>query len=242
MDDLFGVEQKILDAAVLYSEELKNGAKFDPDRFDKLVKEYGRLLRQLRRATKVSDRATGNLNTSKVDLLGKVHTDALTGIYNRRFMEEYLKRVVKSAARSGGCLSVMMLDVDFFKKYNDTYGHSEGDACLRDVAQTIAGCLLRGDDFTARYGGEEFAVILPNTEESGARVIANKILEAVRLRDIPHEKNEAAGCVTVSIGLTTGCVTYGQDGCDFIKRADTALYKSKQNGRNRYTYINLKEE
>jgi len=242
MDDLFSVEQKILDDAVLYSKELRNGAAFDIDKFDELAKEYGRLLRQLRRVTKISDRTTGSLNTSKEDLLGKVHYDALTGIHNRRFMDENLKRVISSIARSGGCLSVMMMDIDFFKNYNDTYGHSEGDVCLKTVAETITGCLSRADDFAARYGGEEFVVVLPNTDESGARVMAIKILEAIWSCGIPHEKSEAAGRVTISIGLTTGIVEQGQNGEDYIKRADAALYQSKQNGRNRYTYINFKEE
>jgi len=242
MDDLFSAEQKVFDDAVLYSQELRHGAAFDPDRFDVFVKEYGRLLRQLRRATKVSDRATGNLHTSNEDLVGKVHFDALTGLYNRRFMEECLKRVIRTAARSGSCLSVMIMDVDFFKRYNDTYGHSEGDACLKAVAETIAGCLSRTDDFAVRYGGEEFVVVLPNTDETGARVIANKILEAIRARNIPHEKNDAAECVTISIGLTMGYIEYGHTGEDYIRRADAALYQSKKNGRNQYTYINFKEE
>jgi len=241
--DLFEHEQQIYDCAINRTiEVLRKNAHFDFKEYITIVKEYGKLLRQLRRATKISDRVTGNLNTSKVDLLGKVHFDALTGIYNRRFMEDNLSRVVKSVARSGGCLSVMMMDIDFFKEYNDTYGHNEGDACLKTVAETITGCLSRADDFAVRYGGEEFAVILSNTDESGARVMANKILEAIRSRNIPHEKNKVAGCVTISIGLTTSDVEQGYSGEDYIKRADIALYQSKQNGRNRYTYINFKEE
>jgi len=241
MEDLFAEEQKILDDGALYLEEARNGATFDTDRYAVLLDEYRRLLRQLRRATRVSDRTTNNLYESKQDLTDKVHFDALTGIYNRRFMEDNLKRILKSIARSGGCLSVLMADIDFFKRYNDTYGHSEGDACLKTVAEAIAGCLFRADDFVARYGGEEFAVILPNTDESGARFVANKILEAVRACDIPHEKNEVAGYVTISIGVTTSDVRQGQSGKDYIIRADTALYQSKQNGRNRYTYMDFDE-
>jgi len=207
-----------------------------------LAKEYGRLLKQLRRVTKVSDRTTKTLNTSKYDLLDKVHFDVLTGIYNRRFLEENLTRIIKSISRSGGQLSVLMLDIDFFKNYNDTYGHSEGDTCLKAVAEIIATSLTRADDFVVRYGGEEFAVVLPNTCESSAQLMADRILKNIRMRNIPHEKNEAAPCVTISIGLTTSEVEYMQSADDYIKQADKALYQSKQNGRNRYTYIDFKEE
>ena len=240
MGDLFSAEQQILDDALSYAAEIKNGAAFDSDKYHQLVKEYGRLLRQLRRVTKLSDRTTVTLNESKHDLLGKVHFDALTGIYNRRFMEDSLRRIIKSLSRSGGVLSVLMMDIDFFKKYNDTYGHSVGDACLKAVAEAIAKSLSRADDFVARYGGEEFAVILPDTDESGGRVIADKILENIRARNIPHEKNEAADRVTLSIGLTTNNANHRQNGDDYIKRADIALYQSKQNGRNRYSFIGFK--
>ncbi|MCL2702752.1 MAG: GGDEF domain-containing protein [Defluviitaleaceae bacterium] len=242
MEDLFGIEQNVLDEAVKYAAELKNGAAFEPSKFETIVKEYGRLLKQLRRVTKISDRTTVTLNTSKHDLLDKVHYDALTGIYNRRFMEDSLKRIVRSLSRHGGTLSVMMMDIDYFKKYNDTYGHSEGDTCLKAVAEALAGCLSRADDFVARYGGEEFTVILPDTDQSGARVMANKILRCVRALEIPHEKNEAASCVTISIGVTTSEVAHAHQGVDYIKRADEALYQSKQRGRNRYTYVDFREE
>jgi diguanylate cyclase (GGDEF)-like protein len=157
-------------------------------------------------------------------------------------MEDNLKRVIKSILRSGGgLLSVLMIDIDFFKKYNDTYGHSDGDVCLKSIAKVLAACVMRPDDFAARYGGEEFVVILPNTDESGACGIADKILKSVQACGIPHIKNEAADCVTVSIGATTVHVDPAHDGGDYIKRADEALYISKGNGRNKYTYLAFEE-
>jgi len=242
MDDIFSDEQEILDNAVAYSTGLENDSNVDKARYDGIVKEYGRLLKQLRRVTKLSDRASGDLNKSKHDLMDKVHFDALTGIYNRRFMEDSLKRILKSLARSGGTLSVLMMDVDFFKKYNDNYGHSEGDACLIAVAKALSASLSRADDFVARYGGEEFVVVLPDTDESGARVIAGRVLSNVRAQNIQHEKNEAADHVTISIGVTTSGVKQEQSGDDYIKQADKALYMSKQSGRNRYTFIDFEEE
>ena len=169
-------------------------------------------------------------------LLEEVHHDALTGAYNRRFMEDSLKRVLRTLSRSGGTLSLLMIDVDFFKKYNDAYGHTLGDRCLKAVAEALEQSVTRADDFVARYGGEEFAVILPNTGESGARLIANKLLGSVRDRNILHESSDAAPCVTVSIGVTTGRVEHTQNADDYVRRADQALYQSKQRGRNRYTF------
>jgi len=242
MEDIFSEEQRVYDNALSLSAQLGNGESIEKTDFDELTKEYGRLLKQLRRATKLADRAAGNLNTSKYDLLDKVNVDALTGIYNRRFMEDSLKRIVKSLARSDGMLSVMMLDVDFFKRFNDTYGHGEGDICLIAVANAIKESLSRPDDFVARYGGEEFVVVLPGTDEMGARVMAGRILENMRAKKIPHEKNDAADCVTISIGVTTGDVEQGHNAEEYVKQADKALYKSKESGRNRYTFIDFAEK
>jgi len=183
--------------------------------------------------------AVQDMKDSLIDALEKVHYDALTGIYNRRFLEENLSRIIRSLSRSNGTLCVMMLDVDFFKKYNDTYGHDMGDVCLKKIAVTLAGCLERDEDFVARYGGEEFTIVLPNTGETGANLVANKLIERVRACNIPHSQNDAADCVTVSIGVTTGSVTYLQKNGDYIKRADEALYNAKQSGRNKYVYLDL---
>ena len=242
--DIFAEEQKVLDSGFMYLEEVKVGAEFNIGKYEELLKEYRRLLKQLRRATKLADKTTSNLHEDNLDLTDKVHYDMLTGIFNRRYMEEALKRIINTITRAGGgYLSVMMMDVDFFKKYNDTYGHAEGDNCLKAVAAALAETVTRADDFVARYGGEEFAVIMPNTDENGARLLAEKILEAVRGKNIPHEKNDAAPYVTISIGVTTGYIdNYRQDGLNYVKRADEALYTSKEKGRNQYNFINFEEE
>ncbi|MDR1837445.1 MAG: GGDEF domain-containing protein [Treponema sp.] len=244
--DLFENEQRVYDNALNRITEVAakagEGAQFDFTEYAEITKEYGKLLKQLRRATRLADRTTIDLHESNLDLADKVHYDALTGIYNRRYMEDNLKRVIKSILRSGGgLLSVLMIDIDFFKKYNDTYGHGQGDACLKAIAKVLAASVMRPEDFTARYGGEEFVVILPNTDESGACGIADKILENVRACGISHEKSDAANCVTVSIGVTTAHVDLARDGGDYIKRADEALYMSKGNGRNQYTYLDFRE-
>jgi len=165
--------------------------------------------------------------------------DQLTGIFNRRFLIGHLRKIIKSLSRSNGKLSLLMVDIDFFKKYNDTYGHDAGDNCLRMVTDTLSNCITRVDDFVARYGGEEFVVVLPNTDEEGAGLIAEKILRKVYECGIPHKTSNVAGFVTVSVGGTTGTVIYSHTESDFIKRADEALYMSKNTGRNKYTFKSL---
>ncbi|MDR3011923.1 MAG: sensor domain-containing diguanylate cyclase [Chitinispirillales bacterium] len=165
-------------------------------------------------------------------------TDPLTGVYNRRYMDGNLNKTIKSLSRGNESkLSVLMVDVDHFKKYNDAYGHDEGDKCLKIIADILRQRVSRIDDFVARYGGEEFAVILPNTDEAGAAHVANTLLESVRERKIPHKGNEAGGgYVTISIGGSTATVTHSRTGMDYVKCADRALYASKQGGRDRYVH------
>jgi len=166
----------------------------------------------------------------------KIYYDSLTGILNRRFFDENLSRVIKTLSRSGGSLSLLMIDIDFFKNYNDIYGHSAGDDCLKTIAETLASSVTRADDFVVRYGGEEFAVVLPNTDEEGARKLADKMLESVLDCRIPHSGSSVSKFVTASFGVTTGKVRNRSRADDFIIRADELLYMSKQNGRNRSTY------
>jgi len=165
--------------------------------------------------------------------------DPVTGIYNRRYLDENLKRVINSLSRSDGTLSLLMIDVDLFKNYNDAYGHSKGDICLRTIAEVLGKSLLRADDFVTRYGGEEFVVVLPNVNEKGACMVADRLLESMRNRSIPHEASSVADYITISIGVTTGVVQHTYSGENYIQRADKALYMSKQNGRDRYTFLPL---
>ena len=165
--------------------------------------------------------------------------DQLTGIYNRQFLNGQLRKFIKSMSRSGGILSVLMIDIDCFKKYNDAYGHAMGDSCLIKVAVALAGCITRYEDFIARYGGEEFAVVLPYTDEHGAGIIARRMLKKICECNIPHEKSNVSKFVTISIGGTTGNLKHSHHESDFIKCADKALYQSKHGGRNRYTFIGL---
>jgi len=244
VEDIFDREQGVLNNALLHIDEVCCGNPVCIEQFETLIKEYKMLLKQHKKVIKISDRASSNMIIGQkgqiTDLSDKVHHDALTGIYNRRYMEEALEKIMKTLQRAGdSVLSVLMMDIDFFKKYNDNYGHAEGDVCLKAVALAISNSLMRDDDFAARYGGEEFAVILPNTDEAGARAIAERILENLRLCKIPHEKSDVAPFVTLSIGIATGNVKIVSNGLDFIKRADEALYSSKEHGRNRYSLLEM---
>jgi diguanylate cyclase (GGDEF)-like protein/PAS domain S-box-containing protein len=168
-----------------------------------------------------------------------IYYDSLTGIYNRRYFDEKIERIIQTMSRSGGKLSMMMIDVDFFKNYNDTYGHSIGDACLKIIVDVFSQVVTRTNDFVARYGGEEFVAVLPYTDENGARLLAEKLLSGMHQRNLAHVNSDVASYVTISIGITTGIVNYQQSGDDYVKKADAALYSSKQNGRNRYTFIEM---
>jgi len=169
----------------------------------------------------------------------KIFFDGLTNIYNRRFFDETIPKIIKSLSRSNSTLSLVMIDIDFFKQYNDTYGHGAGDDCLKTVADTLSQNIPRADDFVARYGGEEFVIVLPNTDETGARNVAERLLRSIQACDIPHKSSSAANHVSISIGIATGMAKHTHKADDFIKHADMMLYKSKQDGRNRYSLENL---
>jgi diguanylate cyclase (GGDEF)-like protein/PAS domain S-box-containing protein/hemerythrin-like metal-binding protein len=160
-------------------------------------------------------------------------TDALTGLANRRRFDAVLDQEYARHTRSGAYLSLILMDIDHFKAFNDTYGHVKGDDCLRRIAQAITGCTVRAADLPARYGGEEFACILPETDLSGAVTIAEKIRLAITSLDIPHKTSCTQNCVSASIGVVTVSCSPNLTVSDIIMLADTMLYKAKSNGRNR---------
>jgi diguanylate cyclase (GGDEF)-like protein len=159
--------------------------------------------------------------------------DGLTGVANRRRFDERLAEEWARAGRAGAPLSLLLVDVDHFKRYNDTYGHLDGDACLRRVAQSLAGAGHRAGDLLARYGGEEFVVILPGTGAAGARAAAERMRAAVEGLRLPHATSPISEYVTVSVGAATAEPARGGDPAGLVRRADRALYRAKQGGRNR---------
>jgi len=164
-------------------------------------------------------------------------TDGLTGIANRRRFDEILIMEHARHVRSGGELSLIMLDIDHFKEFNDSYGHVKGDECLAQIAQVIADCINRPTDLAARYGGEEFACILPETDRSGTVVIAEKIRRGIMALSIPHMQSSVADCVTVSLGVASVQCTKGGSVVNIVAQADEMLYRAKSRGRNRVEFV-----
>ncbi len=159
--------------------------------------------------------------------------DGLTGVANRHRFDQYLNTCWKQHCEGNSFLSMILCDVDFFKLYNDTYGHQKGDECLRQVASTIQEQVKRSADLVARYGGEEFAVILPSTPVTGAVHVAEAIRQAVRALEIPHENSIGSWCVTLSLGVAGILPTPEVSPSTLIAAADAALYQAKSLGRDR---------
>ena len=168
------------------------------------------------------------------DLLRQmVFIDGLTGVFNRRCFDEQLATEWRRASRSDSSLGLLMLDIDHFKRYNDLYGHQQGDDALRQVAGAIKACLLRPGDLVARYGGEEFACIMPTTNLEGALCVAGRVEQAVRNLQLVHADSDTAAVVTLSIGLALGQPGRDLDATALLALADVQLYRAKHSGRGR---------
>lgn len=159
--------------------------------------------------------------------------DGLTGLFNRRRFDELLAEEWQRGIRNQHSIAVLLVDIDHFKPYNDTYGHLLGDNTLRSVANCLASATRRHVDRVARYGGEEFVAILPDTDDTGAMQVAETMRHMITELAIPHSASPTAACITVSIGVATQVPTPEDSGIALIDRADSALYLAKEQGRNR---------
>ncbi len=208
--------------------ELKNGKAIEASSYPVLGKNdgerYGRIW-MFRDVTQIRHYWT---------MLEKLSaTDGLTGIANRRRFDEFLEREWRRSMRDFSELSLLIVDIDYFKQFNDRYGHLMGDDCLKQVAAALERTVKRAGDLVARYGGEEFGCILPGTGEEEALEVAQRILDAIATLNVAHEASAAAGHLTVSIGAATQVREKGRGWLDLIRRADQSLYAAKQRGRNR---------
>jgi len=177
--------------------------------------------------------ATMKLRKANATLERLSYIDALTGVGNRRYFDELYLKEWKRARREESPLALMLIDIDFFKAYNDFYGHQAGDLCLSRIAEAIATSLKRPVDFAARYGGEEFAVVLPHTDVEGARIVAANVIKAVHDLKINHGTSMVGDRVTVSAGLAALVPGREDDPDALLHAADSALYRAKESGRNR---------
>ncbi|QOY54132.1 diguanylate cyclase [Candidatus Sulfurimonas marisnigri] len=178
--------------------------------------------------------ATKRLKVANKKLENVSYTDSLTNLYNRRYFNLVYDRELKRAKRNHTHITFMMLDIDFFKQYNDTYGHIEGDFALKSVAKVLQDTLKRPGDFVFRLGGEEFGILLTETDESNSANLARDICDSVRGREIKHSASKANEFVTISIGVVCCIADEALNDEILLSRADEMLYKAKDSGRDRY--------
>ncbi|OEF96742.1 GGDEF domain-containing response regulator [Desulfuribacillus alkaliarsenatis] len=164
--------------------------------------------------------------------------DGLTGVSNRRYFDQMLEREMGTATRNGTPLSLILFDVDFFKRYNDRYGHLAGDEALKAIAEVSRQQLKRPADIVCRYGGEEFVVLLPDTRIDGAFIVAEEMRRAIEALQLPHEDSEISEVLTVSLGVAELTDAKAETPSMLIKHADAALYHAKNNGRNKTVSYN----
>ncbi len=192
--------------------------KYETDRRMQLMRELEEANRQLKRLTVI---------------------DGLTGISNRRHFDEFLEIEWRRNLRYNKKISLILGDIDYFKFYNDTYGHQAGDNCLKKAASVIEKAAKRVGDLAARYGGEEFALILSDTDSAFAAEIAGEVNKSVASLRIPHSGSKTDDIVTMSLGAATTIPSNGKSPKELIEAADEALYRAKENGRNRVEVIEL---
>jgi two-component system chemotaxis family response regulator WspR len=190
-------------------------------------------------AFRALDVARRELETKNAILERMTAIDGLTGIANRRRFDESLLSEWRRARRDHSCIGLILIDVDFFKRYNDHYGHLSGDDCLRKVAGALASTTKRPADLVARYGGEEFVALLPQTDREGIVTVAESLRASVETLALPHAKSDATTTVTISLGAALATPQQGEtdDAAQaLIARADQALYAAKHGGRNRHEF------
>jgi diguanylate cyclase (GGDEF)-like protein len=194
-----------------------------------MARELGQITNSLRERNR-------QLQEARRQLTDLANIDELTGLGNRRLVNQVLRDEVNRARRKGGWLSVILLDVDFFKRYNDTYGHPAGDEVLKRIAKVMQGATARAGEVVARYGGEEFIVVLPGASPQDAERTAERLKSFVSRENIPHSASEVADRVTISQGVLSVQPDEEVDPGVLIDRADAALYRAKHEGRDRIVF------
>lgn len=232
MDNIFNIEEKV----VYDAEELLKTNAFqlatDADNYKNLLEEYKKLLKQVTRMVKMSDLMHSELKGLSYKLEVMSNIDVLTNLYNRRFFNEMYQKEWYSAVRSKVSLAIIMIDIDYFKKYNDTYGHIQGDKCLKAVAEAIQKAAKRPRDIVVRFGGEEFVILLPESDIDSAAHVASDVLSNVDELCLPHTASKLYGKVSVSIGIAAAIPAKDDVPDLLLHMMDEALYRAKGDGRN----------
>ncbi len=192
---------------------------------------------ELKHHRDILEQLTIELDRKNRELNNLARKDALTGLANRRYFNEVLDSEISRANRSHQLLSLILCDVDFFKNFNDNYGHVAGDSCLQIIGQILIHEFKRASDLPARYGGEEFAVILPDIPPGSAGEFAEKLRLRMIAQAIPHEYSKVAKCVTLSFGVVEALPTRERNAAWYINEADLALYRAKNSGRNQVVKV-----
>jgi diguanylate cyclase (GGDEF)-like protein len=203
-------------------------------KMQELTRQLQKQNQQLQQQAIELQKAKQDLETANQKLRHMANIDSLTQIANRRRFDDYLAYSWRCLAREKASLSLILCDIDYFKCYNDFYGHQAGDVCLQSVARAIQQTVKRPQDLLARYGGEEFAVILPHTDAKGAVHLARSIQQTIEALQLPHPASEISDRVTISIGICSYIPNLDFEYKILIVSADRALYQAKKNGRNSY--------
>lgn len=252
-ENIFKNEKNVIKNAEKF---IKNHEGSDDDilnKYQELLDNYKNLLNQIQYIIKISDSYQLELINTKDELeseieerkkseekLKKISTrDQLTGLYNRREFEKIVKKEWRNAIRKASPISLIMIDIDNFKEFNDNYGHLAGDNCLQKVSETMQNTLNRPRDFVARYGGEEFVAILPDTDQEGACHVAESLRENIENSQIPHKYSPVSNFVTVSLGVATTIQADLLVYEELLDEADSALYKAKESGKNKYVSVEI---
>lgn len=230
MEDIFDSERGIIDEADHLLEVDDFASITDKERYRELLDAYKRLLKQMRTMVRMSDIMQSKLNSMSSELERLSQIDGLTGLYNRRYVNEIYRREWEKALKNQSPLGTLMIDIDYFKRFNDTFGHLEGDICLQKIANSIEQTVRDFNIFVGRFGGEEFILLLPDTDLDQCTDVARQILNNIASQNISSAQKNC--CVSVSIGI--GIMTPQSDTKPetLINVADQALYRAKKDGRN----------
>lgn len=232
MDDIFEKEKEVVTEAESLLKTKKFDSMNDEARYRDLLNSYKRMLKQMRTLVKMSDIMQSKLNSLSGELEKLSQIDGLTGLYNRRFFNEIYQREWQKALDSKTPIGVLMIDIDYFKKYNDTFGHLAGDVCLCKIADAIEETIKAENAFSARFGGEEFIVLLPESDSAKCSDVAKKIMKSIYSLKIPSAERICSDRVSVSIGIGTMIPSEAVRPDTLINHADQALYRAKDDGRS----------